>query len=386
MRLRYLNLRDAPPLQQLAIPFWQESVLGRQCAIRFIVGINGSGKTRLLQALAQIFLALEGAPNTQLPFYFTLVYDLGREEHTIFVQYQPEDKNDSSPELRLIEYDWLNDAQTWDWENLPEQMEQGAFNIKKRIFKRSSGSVNSFLPQALLAYTSGVIETWETIFASSQTPVEIPAIGDVDERPINWDVERERRFLYEQGLTDAATNLAQVDVESLVTDSEPSRLGYFVSPKQLRLAVCAVTLQQASQDFRQMATSEAEAILLARWDDRDELTHSQSGLRHLLNEIGWRYPVTFGLRLHFEPDTWLDIDTIRIHQLYEVATAVIGEPEPGNERLLLFDLREPVTIGDETLLTIDALLNVFQEAESEEVTSLRYIYATVSLATERRHL
>ena len=27
MRLRYLNLRDAPPLQQLAIPFLQEAIL-----------------------------------------------------------------------------------------------------------------------------------------------------------------------------------------------------------------------------------------------------------------------------------------------------------------------------------------------------------------------
>ena len=71
MRLRYLSLRDAPPLQQLAIPFLQEAILGRQCAIRFVVGVNGSGKTRLLQALAQIFLALESAPNIRLPFFVT---------------------------------------------------------------------------------------------------------------------------------------------------------------------------------------------------------------------------------------------------------------------------------------------------------------------------
>ena len=44
MRLRYLSLKDAPPLQDLAIPFWQEMVLGRECAIRFVVGVNWKWK------------------------------------------------------------------------------------------------------------------------------------------------------------------------------------------------------------------------------------------------------------------------------------------------------------------------------------------------------
>lgn len=366
MRLRYLNLRDAPPLQHLAISFWQESVLGRECAIRFVTGVNGSGKTRLLQALAQIFLALERAPNAQLPFYVTLVYDLGREEkRTIFLQYQPDEENDGSPDLQLIEYEWLDDTQTWNWENLPAQVPE---EIKQRPFDGASGTVSSFLPQALLAHTSGIIEAWEAIFAPPLPPVEIPAIGEVDERPVGWNVERERQNLREQGLTDAATNLSQVDVGSLV-ESEASRLGYFIAPQQLSLAVCAVTLQQAAQDFRQMPTPEQEAVLMAHWDEINEQGYSQSGLRHLLNEVGWRYPVTFGLQFNFEPERWLDRDIIQIRQLYEIATTVIGDPEPSNGRLLLFDLREPVSLNGTTLLTVEALLGVFHEAESETVTA-----------------
>lgn len=363
MRLRYLNLRDAPPLQQLAIPFWQESILGRQCAIRFVVGVNGSGKSRLLQALAQIFLNLERAPNMQLPFYVTLVYDLGKEEkRTIFVQYQPDVESDSNPELQIIEYDWLDDAETWDWENLPEQMPEG---IGQRRFDGASGTIGSFLPQALLAYTSGATDVWKTIFTPSQPTVEIPAIGEVEERPVHWDVERERQFLREQGLADAANNLTQLDVADF-GGGGVSQLGYFIAPQQLRLAVCAVTLKQAAHDFQQMSTPETESVLLTRWDETSERSHSQSGLRHLLNEVGWRYPVTFGLCLNFEPDRWLQQDTARIRQLYEVATAVIGEPEPGNERLLLFDLRE---FKQDNRLTIDHLLDVFREAESATATS-----------------
>lgn len=367
MRLRYLNLRDAPPLQQLAIPFWQESILGRQCAIRFVVGVNGSGKSRLLQALAQIFLSLERAPNVQLPFYITLAYDLGKEEkRTIFVQYQPQNETDSSPDLQLIAYDWLDDTQIWDWENLPDQV-PAEKKENAREFKDASGEIANFLPQSLLVYTSGVTDTWETIFAPPPPEVELPPIGDVEERPLNWDVERERLFLREQGLVDAADNLSQIDIKSL-SESEATRLGYFIAPGQLQLAVCAVTLQQAAQEFRQMSTPESEAVLLARWDETSEQSHSQSGLRNLLNEVGWRYPVTFGLRLNFEPDQWLDLDTLRIRHLYEVATTVIAAPEPSNERLLLFDLREPAP-NNPSQLTIEALLDVFREEESESVTS-----------------
>lgn len=366
MRLRYLNLRDAPPLQQLAIPFWQESVLGRECAIRFVVGVNGSGKSRLLQALTQIFLTLERAPNVQLPFYTTLVYDLGSEEkRTIFLQYQPTNESDNNPKLTLIEYEWLDDTRTWDWENLPDQVPS---TTGRRHFDNASGTVRHFLPNALIAYTSGATTAWETIFARPQPPVEIPTIGDVDERPIAWDVERERQYLRDQGLDDVAANLSQVDLDVLI-DSNSSSLGYFIGSEQLRLTMCSVALLQAAEDFRLMPTPEEEAILLAHWDETLQHSRPPSGFRSLLNEVGWRYPVTIGIRINFEPDAWMGGDIIRIRQLYEIATTVIGEPEPSNERLLLFDLREPVDANGTTQLTIDALLEVFRDDEDESATS-----------------
>ncbi len=58
MRLRYLYLPDLPPLSDATITFGHEPVLGRDCTIHFIAGINGTGKSRLLRALAEIFLRL----------------------------------------------------------------------------------------------------------------------------------------------------------------------------------------------------------------------------------------------------------------------------------------------------------------------------------------
>ena len=45
MRLRYLHLLNFPPLYDLEIIFGYEPLLDRPLAIRFIVGVNGTGKT-----------------------------------------------------------------------------------------------------------------------------------------------------------------------------------------------------------------------------------------------------------------------------------------------------------------------------------------------------
>lgn len=50
MRLRFFRLRNYPPLTDIAINFSAESPLRRQCQIHFVVGVNGTGKTHLLQA------------------------------------------------------------------------------------------------------------------------------------------------------------------------------------------------------------------------------------------------------------------------------------------------------------------------------------------------
>ncbi len=48
MRLRYLHIPDLVPLRNITITFGHEPILGRECTIHFIVGVNGTGKSRLL--------------------------------------------------------------------------------------------------------------------------------------------------------------------------------------------------------------------------------------------------------------------------------------------------------------------------------------------------
>ena len=74
MRLRYLRVRGYPPLEDVEIAFRRPSLPGRECAIRFVVGVNGSGKTHLLQAVAEAFLAMARRKPPRFPV--TLVYEL----------------------------------------------------------------------------------------------------------------------------------------------------------------------------------------------------------------------------------------------------------------------------------------------------------------------
>src|SRR5260370_39990345 len=76
MRLRYLHIPDLPPLKDVAISFGHEPVLGRECTIHFIVGVNGTGKRSLLRALTEVFLHLE--QKDVPPFPVSIAYDLGR--------------------------------------------------------------------------------------------------------------------------------------------------------------------------------------------------------------------------------------------------------------------------------------------------------------------
>ncbi len=55
MKLRYLHLGNYPPIKDMAVSFASGSPLQRECAIRFVVGVNGSGKSNLLRAVAKYF-------------------------------------------------------------------------------------------------------------------------------------------------------------------------------------------------------------------------------------------------------------------------------------------------------------------------------------------
>ena len=115
MRLRYLHLPDLPPLCDAKITFGHEAILGHNLAIHFIAGVNGTGKTRLLQSLAETFLSL--ARETLPPFDITLAYDLEEDDARRTVLFHK--PQGAASQACLIEFAGpLGITETAEWEAL----------------------------------------------------------------------------------------------------------------------------------------------------------------------------------------------------------------------------------------------------------------------------
>jgi hypothetical protein len=130
MRLRYLRLQNYPPISDIKVCFASGSPLARDCAIRFVVGVNGSGKF-LLRAVAEVFLALADGQRTLFPVQ--LVYELG---------------NRDTSNARTLIVDWLGDRQSaslWiaDKFSFPDSLTAEQFEQMLARFSAESSDIPS---------------------------------------------------------------------------------------------------------------------------------------------------------------------------------------------------------------------------------------------------
>lgn len=372
MKLRYLRICNQPPLEDVSINFGHESVLGRNCAIHFVVGVNGSGKSRLLQALAEIFLSLDpnfGNQQVSLPdFPITLAYDLGNEStvRTIYLRHQ--DKL-SSKAVFIAFKRVLDKSEVKDWEKLPEQIEQieqmqklqelplfqsASVNSKKYYEKYygtdmpGTGSIGGYLPSILLAYTSGSIKSWETIFTHLNIePESINTKIEIDtERPLGWN-------LYQEQELKKKLNEPIPEIEQEATSSEEklfSRIGILIKPDDLKIAFCAVALEQSITEFQKIPTEVEKNQFIQQINKSIELQERMLGLRGILNTIDWLWPITITLRINYKSTKIKNFYRKKIAKLADenIANPIIRDPEPGKGRLFIFDLRRPLN-GRETI-------------------------------------
>jgi hypothetical protein len=352
MRLRYLHLLDFPPLYDVDIIFGYEPLLGRPLAIRFIVGVNTTGKTRLLQALTETFLSL--ARQRVPPFPITLAYDLGTDgdRRTIYL-HRPQGSAASA--VVLIEYDDVL-PQSTHWDTVPEAPERNRFPGDALP---GTGTMEAFLPTPLLVYTSGSTDTWRALFAPQMRDIEqvlTEYSGESDEeqeRPIIWNTEQERNFYLLTALRlfketteenhkdrlvkEQIEQAGQIQIPSpdeLRTVFESTSAALFVTTKQLKLATCAVTLHQAIQE----------------WATPTDQSPPNSDLRALLNEVKWEAPRSVTMEIDFRLDKLTPPQAEKLRKLITLATAVHREPKPGTGRSLIFDLsrrvsQEPLTVA-----------------------------------------
>lgn len=356
MRLRYLYLPDLPPLSQVRIVFGPGAppLMERACAIRFIVGVNGTGKSRLLQAIAEIFLTLE-AP--RLPgFPFAIAYDLGEGEsaRTLYIRHL----EGSPTQAMLIEFNGLlpDDTDWWsvaDWDGTnthapPIQhwvvedqesgwkpMPSGEARVRKRFDGRTLPSMRGgYLPVILLAYTSGDLHNWHTLFrGAALNPTLDPA--ETGERPYSWTYANEQSYWLNQGIADQPLPLSQAE-------RAKDGLGLLMTPARLKLALFGVALHRAADEFRQLRDEASEARFLTDVEEQPD------DLRRILNSVDWLWPVTLSLRVDLAPERLTEIRRDVLRRLYKVSaeqrlvTTVIRDPEPATSRLLVYDLLQPL--------------------------------------------
>ncbi|MEI2612228.1 MAG: AAA family ATPase [Candidatus Promineifilaceae bacterium] len=368
MKLRYLHLEDEAPLQNITIPFGQETVLGRNCAIRFVVGVNGSGKSRLLRALTQLFLALELKPDKNPPFPVTLVYDLA---------YHPE-TGDAYPRTIFLHYAGRGSDCIWrahqpapnppvpftdpaDWntylQTVPE-IPVSAYGQKSTFF----------LPRTVLAYSSGLSRDWETLFAPAHNTTTVEQAELSEERPPHWSMTQEIQYLLStepelaQPLIEAQEKL---DPERYTLWENETETGYFVSAPILKLALCAVALHQARQDLPATAGEQEEEAIRQRVRAALVNQKAQSGLRGLLDEVGWLWPVTVTLTLdptHVAKGKLRQWETI--YALFQVnATLKLMEPDPSQAETFIFDLYNTLDRDDKDNRVLAALIDAFLPGE-----------------------
>ena len=350
MRLRFFALDSLPPLSDIQIRFEHEEVLNRQCAIRFIVGVNGTGKTRLLQALTEIFLYLEQGMFP--PFQFSLAYDLhhGKDAITVVVQ-RPDDSLTHAlfATFHKISQDAVN-QQTWKdiyacrWNEdqddipLPHVFEK---SLKSKFVGGELpglGAITAYLPQTVVAYTSGKADSWQTIFAHSAVVADLEQLpmleegADIEEFPSEFQVSHLQR----------QTSLSE---EDNVTSISTTDIGHLITDNTLLPAVSAMTLYQAVGEVLSREQKQEDLIEAVQRAIQTKLF--ESGFRGILNEIGWLWPESLHFQLRFAPDTWSPFDKKLFCGLFGIASSVIRLPGDEENRLLSFDLFRPAPSLDD---------------------------------------
>lgn len=349
MRLRYLHLQNYPPISNIKVCFASGSPLARECAIRFVVGVNGSGKSNLLRAVAEVFLALT---DLRVPaFPVTLVYELGvrgSPSHRTLLLHCPGDRQLASL--------WLHERFAFDDQNGQEVfdacIEQLALNGTPMVPgftaliepgrwpQRESTPPQIALPSAVLAYTTGDLRPWRSVWSRNQNAEGLQRIGDdndVEERPAGWTEAQERALLAARPAFRAMQDVDRIDSTA---EAESFRRPVLLDATLLKCALLAVALPQAfveTADYPGRTKVDAAMAQLRRRSD------NKTALQELLERGGWHHLVSVAFRSRLQSTQWDQKLCETAHDWWLCASEVIAEPHPVEvRRTLWFDLKGPL--------------------------------------------
>lgn len=355
MRLRYLHLQNYPPINDIRVCFASGSPLARDCAIRFVVGVNGSGKSNLLRAVAEVFLTLADLRRPSFPV--TLIYELGlrgTSNHRTLLFDCPHDRSQASL--------WIHEKYTF-----PDETDQHMFGlIIDHLRQRNTPMVPGFsalirpgewparsatppqiaLPTAVLAYTTGDLRPWRSVWNRNQDAQGLLESNESeadlnDERPAGWTAAQEAAL-------QAARQIEPSDETSVTATSTAASTTYrrpiLLDATLLKCALLAVVLRQAfveTADYPTRAETDAAMAQLRRRDD------NKNALQELLERGGWHHLASVGFRSRLQASTWDRKLNETAHDWWLCAGDVIAEPHPvETRRTLFFDLKGAFSAQD----------------------------------------
>lgn len=355
MRLRYLHLQNYPPINDIRVCFASGSPLARDCAIRFVVGVNGSGKSNLLRAVAEVFLAL--ADLRVPPFPVSLVYELGvrsSSNHRTLLLHCPGNRQQASL--------WVHERFAFDDQNgedvfaacLEHLTIKGLPSVPGFVPLiapgnwplRDSTPPQMALPAAVLAYTTGDLRPWRSVWNRNQDAQGLlesneGEVDTSDERPAGWTAAQEAAL-------QAARQVEPSDETSTSATSSAVSATYrrpiLLDATLLKCALLAVVLPQAfieTADYP--ARSEVDAVM-AQLRHRDD---NKNPLQELLERGGWHHLASVGFRSRLQASTWDRKLNETAHDWWLCAGEVIAEPHPvESRRTLFFDLKGAFSAQD----------------------------------------
>lgn len=336
MRLRYLNLKLYAPLSNLKVCFasdmiWNAIAEGSPdpCAIHFVVGLNGSGKSHLLRALASVFVSLADG---RLPgFPFTLIYELGTADNPRTVIF-------NNPGIR-------SEASLWQAERIvfEKNVDADGFDVAIAALQTSEDfiarvapgnypqTVTDLLPK-ILAYTSGSWDAWNEVW---RPPLDLagqdfrfPKDEDFPfelERPVGWTGQDEDALDSVEKPENPGATLPHTYVDASDLLNRP----ILMSGSRPDAALLAVALQ-GLQTEREQGSVPVE-------------------LANLFKKTVWQKLVSVRLRLNLDhalaaPRAMRN----KIHDALLAAGEVISQPHPSERlRVLHFDVGAPLPLNTE---------------------------------------
>lgn len=360
MRLRYLHLQNYPPISDIKVCFASGSPLARECAIRFVVGVNGSGKSNLLRAVAEVFLALA---DLRVPaFPVSLVYELGMRgssNHRTLLLHCPGNRQQASL--------WLHERFTFNDKNEQEVFETCIEHLNLKGMPavpgfsaliepgtwplRDSSPPQIALPSAVLAYTSGDLRPWRSVWNRNQSAnglLEVDDSTQSDERPAGWTAAQENAL---QAVRKNYDDSSRKAMESETMGADLYRRPVLLDATLLKCALLAVTLPHAFVETKSYPPSAEVDAAMTKLRSRND---SKNSLKELLKLGGWNHLVSVAFRSRLQPAQWSQTLCQTAHDWLLCASEVIAEPHPVElSRTVWFDVKGPFDVQGQSFLSAD---------------------------------